>query len=158
MRINALRKELASLLDDSGAQRKPALRRSLREDWLYATDYPALCSGGIPEALRERLEAAGWETALDGDWLQLRKPAGEPPEDWHEGSFGPEAACCLSLLQRHGETAGGAPEAVQRVVIKAGEEGGKAYETACWEIDREWAERLRRGEPLPAVSQRYFGE
>ena len=105
MRINALRKELAALLDNSGAQRKPALRRSLREDWLYATDYPALCSGSMPETVMEQLKTAGWETAPDGDWLQLRKPAGEPPEDWYEGSFGPEAACCLSLLERHAGTA-----------------------------------------------------
>ena len=84
--------------------------------------------------------------------------AGEPPEDWYEGNFGPEAACCLSLLERHAGTACGAPEAVQRTLIKAGEEGGKAYETACAELHREWAERLRRGEPLPAVSRRYFGE
>ena len=158
MRINALRKELAALLDNSGAQRKPALRRSLQEDWLYATDYPALCSGSMPETVMEKLETAGWETAPDGDWMQLRKPAGEPPEDWYEGNFGPEAACCLSLLERHAGTACGAPEAVQRTLIKAGEEGGKAYETACAELHREWAERLRRGEPLPAVSRRYFGE
>ena len=158
MRINALRKELAALLDDSGARRKPALRRSLREDWLYATDYPVLCSGGMPDTLRDRLEAAGWEMVLDGEWLQLRKPAAEPPENWYEGSFGPEAACCLSLLERHAGTACGAPEAVQRALIKAGEEGGKAYETACAELHREWAERLRHGEPLPAVSRRYFGE
>ena len=56
MRINALRKELAALLDDSGARRKPALRRSLREDWLYATDYPVLCSGGMPDKTPETAE------------------------------------------------------------------------------------------------------
>ena len=158
MRINGLRKELSALLALSGAQRKPALRRSLREDWLYATDLPGLCSGDIPEELRERLDAAGWENFLDGDWLQLRKPAADPPEDWYEGAFGPEAACCLSLLKRHAGSAGGNPETAQRALIKAGEEGGEAYEAACAGLHRKWAERLRRGEPLPALSRRYFGE
>ena len=46
--------------------------------------------------------------------------------------------------------------AAQRALIKAGEEGGKAYENACQKLHREWAERLRRKEPLPALSLRYF--
>ena len=157
MRINALRKELADLLGSCPADRTPALRRSLREEWLYSTDIPALISPDRLRLLRDELSRAGWECAEEGGRLELRKPAGEPPEGWFEGTFGPEAACCLSLLERHAGDAGADPEAAERLMIKAGEEGEKALESACGKLHREWAERLRKREPLPAISRGYFG-
>lgn len=154
---NALRNELAELLAVTPGNRTPAIRRSLHDDWLYATDLPGLHHGSIPQALQEALAGAGWEYMQEGDWLLLRKPAPAPPENWFAGTFGPEAACCLSLLDRHGDPYGEPADAVQRRLIKAGEEGVKAYEDACRAIHREWAEHLRQGKPLPAVSRQYFG-
>lgn len=153
---NALRTELSALLRAPEGSRAPALRRSLRADWLYAADLPVLYGGNLPEELLSRLKDAGWEAEPDGGWLQLRKPAPEPPEGWYGGSFGPEAACCLSLLERQ-RPCDGDPEPAQRMLIKAGEEGPEAYETACASLHRDWAECLRRGETLPDLSRRYFG-
>ena len=153
---NALRMELAALLAAPEGYRNPALRRSLRAEWLYAADLLALYGGNIPAELLRCLAEAGWESAPDGGWLQLRKPAPEPPAGWYGGPFGPEAACCLSLLKRH-LPCDGDPEPAQRTLIKAGEEGPAAYEAACAALHREWADRLRKGEPLPEISLRYFG-
>ena len=155
MRMNALRKELAALLDSVPARRPPALRRSAEAEWLYATDFPAAGGEGAQEALLERLREAGWEYAETAGWIQVRKSAAEPPEGWYEGGFGPEARCCLSLLERHAAT--GDPGTVRLTLVKAGEQGSRAYEDACAKLHREWAAMLRRKEPLPAVSRRYFG-
>lgn len=153
---NALRRELAALLAAPEGSRQPALRRSRLAGWLYATDLPVLYGGAVPDSMAESLKAAGWETDTENGWMQLRKPAPEPPDGWFNGPFGPEAACCLSLLARHNPGAGD-PEPAARSLIKAGEEGPDAYEAACAALHRDWAERLRQGEPLPAVSRRYFG-
>ncbi len=156
MQINALRKELAALLNSRPTGRTPALRRSRKDEWLYATDAAALFLPEEREKLLAELSRASWESMEEDGWILLRKIAAEPPEGWYEDDFGPEAACCASLLVRHPGGPEDGADAVQRILIKAGEEGGKAYETACRALHADWAERLRRGEPLPAVSRRYF--
>ena len=156
MRINALRKELKASLTVLPLRRAPVIRRSFHEDWLYATDLPVLCPAREREAVLQTLSCAGWEYKQEGDWIQLRKPSEQPPEGWYGGPFGTEAACCLSLLERHATKTDGTAEAVQRILIKAAEEGDKAYNSACAEIHRNWAERLRKKEPLPAVHRCYF--
>ena len=154
---NALRKELAVLLAAPPESRPPVSRRSREQAWIYATDLPALYGCAVPEKVTKALKDEGWEYIQEGGWLQLRKPEPEPPADWYAGSFGPEAACCRSLLKRHEDSLYGPADEAQRMLIKAGEEGEKAYEEACGKLHREWAARLRKGEPLPAVSRRYFG-
>lgn len=153
---NALRKELAALLDDPKGYRNPAIRRSRDEAWLYATDVPGLNNGTVPDPLIHALTEHEWEYIQDGDWLLLRKAAPEPPEDWYDGPFGPEAACCLSLIERHQEKACEPSDAEQRMMIKAGEEGSRSYENTCAALHREWAERLRDGKALPFIDRRYF--
>lgn len=158
MQINALRRELTALLAAGNPKRTPALRRCSREAWLYATDASLLVQDGEKDVLEKTLTAAGWEFTEEKGWTLLRKNAAEPPEEWYSGAFGPEAACCASLLDRHAGGDFDAAGEVQRMLIKAGEKGEKAYEDACRHLHREWAGRLRRGEPLPAVSRRYFGK
>ena len=63
---NALRKELDALLTAPAESRTPAIRRSLREEWIYATDLPVLYGGKVPDGIREALKIAGWEYAADG--------------------------------------------------------------------------------------------
>lgn len=154
---NALRKELTVLLKAPPGNRQPVIRRSLTEAWLYATDLPVLYGGQVPGSVLAALDAAGWTHLPEKDWLLLAKPAKQPPEDWYKGSFGPEAACCLSLLSRHPAEDGEPSDAAQRRLIKAGEEGEKAYEETCAALHREWAERLRTGKSLPDLDRRYFG-
>ena len=156
--MNALRKELADILATAALARNPALRRSMREEWLYAADLPGLCPPEEMETLLRKLKETGWEAAADGGWVQFRKSCPYPPEGWYAGSFGPEAACCGSLLRRHpgGDFRDG--ERVRFRLIKSAEEGAGSYERACAALHREWAERLRKGKKLPAVSRKYFGE
>ena len=156
MRINALREEITALFRTLSPPRPPALRRSLRTEWLYAADLPQLYGRDRLQEVMIRIMEAGWEIREEEGWLQIRKPAPEPPEGWFEGPFGPEADCCVSLLHRHPGKADA--EMVQRLLIKAGEEGPDAYEAACSELHREWAELLRKHQELPSVSRRYFGE
>lgn len=154
---NALRKELTALLAAPSGNRQPVIRRSLAEAWLYATDLPVLYGGSVPESIFSALDTAGWTCLPENGWLLLAKSAKEPPEDWFDGSFGPEAACCRSLLERHPAMDEEPSEAAQRMLIKAGEEGEKAYEEACATLHREWAGRLRKGRSLPDLDLRYFG-
>ena len=156
MQRNILRKELAILLRAPDEERPPALRRSRQEAWLYATDLPAVCPEGSRRIILEKLSAAGWEYIVEQDWLLMKKESPEPPAGWYEGSFGPEAGCCLSLLKRHAGRTDGKPDEEQRMLIKAGEEGEKAYESACAAIHRKWAELLRTGRPLPALDPGYL--
>ena len=97
-----------------------------------------------------------WESAETGGWLFLRKDAAEPPEGWYTKEFGPEAACCASLLERHEGSPEAGTEEIRYMLIKAGEEGAKAYEGACRALHRQWAELLRQGKPLPSLSSRFF--
>ena len=154
---NALRKELAALLTAPAGNRRPAIRRSLTEEWLYSSDLPALYGGNLPDSVLSALSSAGWTFLPENGWLLLKKTAKEPPAGWYDGTFGPEAACCRSLLDRHPPAGGEPSDAAQRMLIKAGEEGEKAYEEACAALHGEWAERLRKGRSLPDLDRRYFG-
>lgn len=157
MRINALRKELTAILTACHPVRMPALRRSRQPEWLYSTDAPTFFSAENRDRLFHDLAGSGWTYEENNGWIQLRKNASVPPEGWFEGSFGPEASCCLSLLKRHICMRDRSAETVQMDLIKAGEEGEKAYEEACSMIHRTWAERLRQGIPLPIIDLKYFG-
>ncbi len=157
MQINGFRKELTAILASQKTSRPAVLRRSRPEEWIYATDVPVLLSEAAKNRLIHELTAAGWEYTETDNWLFLRKQATEPPEAWYNGFFGPEAACCCSILSRHPHMMTAESAAVQRKLIKAGEEGGKAYEKACMSLHQEWAERLRQKRMLPALSLQYFG-
>ena len=158
IQLNALRQELQVLMKKTQTERPPALRRSFHPEWLYATDIPIVCSRTETDLFLELLRETGWEYTEDGRWILMRKTAEEPPENWYTGPFGSEAGCCLSLLKRHPERMTDAPEAAQRMLIRAGEEGRRRYEAVCTELHREWAERLRMGKALPALSLYYFSE
>ncbi len=154
--MNSWRRDMRELLDGAETARPAALRRSLSADYLYATDLPGLLSREELRSFRQRAEALGWNTAEEKGWLQMKKRAEKPPEGWFEGPFGPEAACCRSLAERHG---GGAEYDEEGVLalIKAGEEGPEAYEQVCGRIHRRWAERLRKKEELPGMAPAWFG-
>ena len=151
-----LRKELNNLLVQEGDGRKPAIRRSMSDEWIYATDFPAYAAEEQLKTVRKRLEDAGWENHAEDGWLQLRKTVDKPPEGWFDGPFGPEAECCRSLLNRHPERRQERDLRIVYALIRAGEEGAAAYETACRRLHHDWAERLRRRQELPDISPLYF--
>ena len=157
MQINGFRKELSEILAGQKTARPAVLRRSRPEDWIYTTDIPGLLSEEPKNRLRYELTAAGWEYTESEGWLFLRKQAPEPPEAWYTGFFGPEAACCFSILSRHPQRMTAESASIQRRLIKAGEEGERTYEKACAALHHEWAERLRQKRALPALSLKYFG-
>jgi hypothetical protein len=45
---------------------------------------------------------------------------------------------------------------IEYLLIRAGEEGERAYEAACRQLHGEWAERLREKQKLPEVSVLFF--
>ncbi len=145
--LTEMRRALRGMLDACGAARPPALRRAEGDDWLLATDAPGLLDEAALAALRARLEASGWRTALCRGWLLLDGPLTPPettvPAVLPEGEVG----CVISLLLRHP----GGPEdaATVRALVKAAEAGGAALERLCGGLHREMAARLRRGEALP---------
>ena len=156
MKINGLRKELNCLILAEDCRRKPAVRRSRQEEWIYVTDLPECASGERLESIRRKLEEAGWESLEEDGWMQLRKTVEEPPEGWYDGPFGPEAGCCGSLLRRHPECCEETDRRITYALIRAGEEGAEAYEAVCRRLHRDWAIRLRKGEKLPNISRLYF--
>ena len=157
--MNTFRQELAELLKTVPGRRPAALRRSLEDGWLYATDLPQAADAAALSAFRIRAEALGWRTEDNGGWLQMTRPFSEPPEQGFTGPFGSEAGCCLSLLRRHRDRLAGEADQAQDIrirLVKAGEEGASAYEKACRQLHEEWAARLRRQETIPDIDERYF--
>ncbi len=159
--MNELRAELKALLDVVPTVRPPALRRSLRDDALYATDLPAAADRETVEAFLRATGNAGWTARKTAGWIELDKAVRKPPRDGFHGPFGPEADCLLHLLRRHrpGENS---PEekkaaaAAVRMLIKAGEAGPDAFEKACAQLHADWAVRLRTGLPLPDLDDSFF--
>ena len=176
--MNEFRQELSELLAEVPCRRPPALRRSLKSEWLYATDLLQTTDPDSAAVFLKRAAELGWRAEQDGSWLQMTRSFTEPPEHGFEGPFGEEAACCASLLRRQTETneakkqtddasqwlpanvseAKKTAERVRILLVKAGEQGPEAYEKACGGLHREWAQRLRKKQALPPVSLRFFCE
>ena len=155
--MNRLRKEIRNLLADTETERMPALRRSLREDFLYATDLPQAADEAAAAGFCSRAREAGWRTEEADGWIQLVKPGASPRDTGFAGPYGTEAACCASLLRRHtGGRRNGEKE--MRLLAKAGEESAEAFEKVCRLLHREWAAALRTRESLPEIPAELFEE
>ena len=153
--MNKLRRELNELLADTNGTRPAALRRSLTEDFLYATDLPQTADSETVFCFIRRAEAAGWHTADADGWIQLDKCPADPPEP--PAAPGPEARCCAALLRQHPEGRRNSSRE-KRILIKAAEKGPEALEQACAALHREWAVNLRRHEGLPDLPEKWFEE
>ncbi len=146
---NPLREELLCLFSSLSLRRAPALRRSSRADWLFASDLPACAAPEDCSAFLCLAGASGWECLEDRGWLYLRKAGLLLPAAWFAVRGEGEAACLGSLYARHpGRT--DADETVFRL-MKAREEGFPAWEKACRSLHLECAGRLRQGLPLPRI-------
>lgn len=155
--MNELRQELMQLLSGTESSRPATLRRSLREDFLYATDLPQATGDSDVAAFRRKAEECGWRTAEEDGWILLDRIPDNIPAGSFQGEAGTEARCCAGILRRHPENRkDGTRE--KRILIKADEEGREAFEKACRVLHHEMAEALRKGEPLPYLPAEYFKE
>ena len=155
--MNKLRKELQEMLAAAETDRPPALRRSLREEYLYATDLPQVAAEEEVSVFRRRAEKAGWQTEAEDGWILLDPPFTALQDAVNRGAYGCEAKACISLLWRHPEGRRPGQREI-RMLAKAGEESPDAFEKACAALHREWAAALRQGEPLPEIPASVFGE
>lgn len=139
---DSLRQELNRLLSAMEASRKPALRRSLSPDYLYATDLPLCASSEICEVFRRQAAAAGWESCPAGSWLNLRKAGALFPSGWWESlPREGEAACVSGLLLRHPSLRLSRSQA--HLLLKAREESPASLEKACRSVHQDFARQLR---------------
>ena len=143
------REELNRLLSGVPARRKPALRRSPKPEWLFATDLPACAEPGAAEAFLSLAGEAGWEAYSSGGWIHLWRACPGLPEHWFEEEPDGEAACLRALLARHPGSADARAEI--NLLLKSREEGPAAWERACRELHRAWAADLRERRALPDV-------
>ena len=155
--INALRRELTEICAQVETRRPPAIRRSLQEQYLYATDLPLAADDSAVDRFIELASGAGWQVSAEAGWLQLDRIITVPLSDWNTDQYGPESACCLTILRRNAGRLNPSDGTVERQLIKAADQGTDAYEVCCRKIHRDWAERLRTGNAIPDVHPGFFG-
>ena len=154
--MNELRRELHALLLTVQTGRPPAVRRSRREEWLYATDLPQTADPSATACFAEAARKAGWRVCAEAEWLLLDKYTSVPPTPWISDETGPEARCCLSLLRRHTDRLTPSDGTAERALIKAAEAGPGKFGEACRKIHEQWAERMRRGQSIPDIHPDFF--
>lgn len=149
MLLTPYRRRAQALLETVPATRKPFLRRSLRPDALLTTDLPRLTT---PEALSQlisALDAQGWTTLCQGDYLELTPTLIPPVADGclSRGTDRPALRRLYHLLFRHPAPCGDAAPLL--AFLKAQEAGPQSLETLCQTLCRQCAVRLRTHERLP---------
>ena len=150
------RDELTEMMISSGCVRMPAIRRSNRDHYLFATDYPSKADQKAMYVFIDRAVDAGWHIETVRGWIHLdRKAVFEAAETVPEP--GPEAFCCLSLLERHPDNRKQSDGSAERLLLKAMEEGRETYERTCEILHAEWAVLLRKMNGLPDIDHRFFG-
>lgn len=144
--LKAMRHEVQEAMAGYAVKRTPTVRRSDREDMLLACDLPSVASETDVQAFTAAMEAAGWTVERVVMWLLLDKTVPMPVPDSSVRAEG-QAACCISLLERHPSAVN--DERAIRAVVKAGEKGMHELQRVCLRLHAEWAEKLARGELLP---------
>ena len=147
--VNPWRHELQMLLGTVVALRRPALRRSRRPDYLFASDLPGLADPASILSFLTQAHTLGWETFETEGWIHLRRQSSSMPEGWFPFHPEGEAACLNSLLRRHPGTSEASRERI--ALLKAREEGPLSLERECRVLHQECARRLRIHAPLPEI-------
>lgn len=143
--LTALRQQVNARFAALPLRRKPALRRSDHADFLLATDLPLTCDEATAALFVAQMEADGWHVEPVNGWLWLDHPV--PVPEASPCTAPGELGCLISLLERHpGSTADAADI---HALVKASEAPEAVLERLCAAWHRNWAERLRRHEPLP---------
>ncbi|MBR4082281.1 MAG: hypothetical protein IKK21_10900 [Clostridia bacterium] len=143
--LTALRRAVNARFAALPLRRRPALRRSDNDEYLLATDLPLTCDEETTARFICMMEADGWRVTRVRDWLWLDHPV--PPPQVDPAAAVGELGCLIALLERH--PAGAADPAEIRALVKAQEAG--TLERLCAALHRDWAVRLRCGEPLPGA-------
>ena len=150
------REDLLRIMETAGYRRFPSLRRSNREDSLFATDYPQAAEEPSVRLFICKAKNAGWHIVSDNGWLHLDRTAVIEAADFPPIQTD-QSACCLSMLYRNRFPilSDGTAE---RMILKALEEGTEAYNTACKKLHSAWAVSLRNHTGIPAVDPEFFGK
>lgn len=153
-----LRAELAKIISETETCRSPALRRSDRTEWLYATDLPKTADCRETTDFIRKAETAGWRVKQENGWIYLDRISYEKVPEIVPAVTGSERACLRSLILRHEKEKIPSDGEAERMLIKAGETGPDAYESACRKLHLKWAERLRNHRGIPAIDREWFEE
>lgn len=144
--LTELRQRIRSVLDEAGARRPPALKRTDVSGALLATDLPLAADRAATEAFLRRMAEMGVGCEERRGWILMDAPLVLPADDPAVRAAG-ECACCLSILRRH--ECGAADAETIRRIVKAAEAGRQPFERLCGQLHGELAAMLRRHETLP---------
>lgn len=142
--LRPLREQLRQMMTGLDVSRTPVIRRSDEADMLLATDLPLLVNEAIMNDFLPRLAEAGWQTRMHRGWLLLDHAVAVPAI---EGTPIGEAACVISLLERH--PGGGNNAELIRLLAKAPEQGEKQMQRLFLDLHRRFAGMLREHRHLP---------
>ena len=146
MKMYNERKQLQELLAAVRTVRKPALRRSESDEYLLATDLPAVTDAENLRLFTEAAENEGWAWTIRSGWLLLDmvlKRTVIIAERF------PESEACAGILKRHPERRDGKRE--WRELYKACEQGGIIERAAFRKLHSEMAIALREHKDLPEL-------
>lgn len=129
--------------------RKPALRRSDVPGFTLATDLPLCADETTVADFVQQAAARGCRAVLSNGWLLLDPVIRVSISASSVVPGDSEAACLISLLHRHPDTIHD-PECIRRLA-RACDAGSGAMARLYPQLHHEWAQRLRRHEPLPDV-------
>ena len=99
--MNKLRQEALELLSSAETFRPAVLRRSLRNDAMYATDLPRIADNETVAGFLQKAEESGWHAEMENGWIHLDRVPESMSEGCFQGPYGLDAECCLSILARH---------------------------------------------------------
>ena len=151
--LTALRQHVQAVLYAVPAKRKPALRRSDAPDALFATDLPLIAEADVVRTFISDMEKQGWTVRERNGWLTLDAAILVPDYVIPMAPAG-ECGCCISLLLRHRE--GMPAEDFIRAVVKAADAGRLPFERFCVQMHGDFADRLRKHQPLPGALLPYL--
>lgn len=150
MKMCIEREQLRELLAKTEAVRKPALRRSNNEEFLFATNLPLITKENELTRFLSEAQSTGWTCRIESGWLLLDKV---PDEKIIIAERSTEAEACAAILERHSIKADGRRE--WRILYKACEQDEKKVSEAFMMLHAEMALALREHRKLPDLQIRW---
>ena len=145
--ITQLRRDLLAFLRDIPCSRTPTLRRCRHDGALLATNLPFIAQPDDVRRFADACRLRGWTVSESDGWLLLDH-AVTPPDSPIPDTLSGEVGCLISLLIRHPQDHAPCDDAI-RALAKACEESPAVTDRLCAALHDDWAQRLRKREPLP---------